>query len=52
MRPKWASTPRRIDRLIVGRNVTLTLTHRISPRLFPSTFIQIYYLLIIIKFDV
>jgi hypothetical protein len=23
---RWASTPRRTDRLIVGRNVTLTLT--------------------------
>jgi hypothetical protein len=26
MRPRWGSTPRRTDRLIVGRNVTLTLT--------------------------
>jgi hypothetical protein len=25
MRPRWASTPRWTDRLIVGRNVTLTL---------------------------
>jgi hypothetical protein len=26
MRPTWASTLRRTDRLIVGRNVALTLT--------------------------
>jgi hypothetical protein len=25
MRPRWASTPRRSDRLVVGRNVTLTI---------------------------
>jgi hypothetical protein len=27
MSPRWASKPRRTDRLVVGRNVTLTLIH-------------------------
>jgi hypothetical protein len=26
MSPRWVSKPRRTDRLVVGRNVTLTLT--------------------------
>jgi hypothetical protein len=26
MSPRWGSTPRRTDRLTVGRNVTMTLT--------------------------
>jgi hypothetical protein len=26
MSPRWGSKPRRTDRLVVGRNVTLTLT--------------------------
>jgi hypothetical protein len=29
MRPRWAPKPRRTDRLVVGRNVTLTLTREL-----------------------
>jgi hypothetical protein len=32
MSPRWGSTPRRTDRLTVGRNVTLTLTLTALPR--------------------